>query len=78
MPRAATESNVPEPAERSSVTQFGVRINPTESLRALQIGQSFLVDTKRCRATVVSTAYRLDISIRTAKDGDKFRIWRKA
>lgn len=77
MPKGVAETDIPEPIERSNVTQFGVRINPTETLRSLKAGQSFLVDTKRSRAIVVSTAYRLDISIRTAKEGDKFRIWRK-
>lgn len=78
MRTAALDNNIPDKEERSTVTQFGIRINPTETLRSMKPGQSFVVDTKRARATVISTAYRLDISIRTAKDGDKFRIWRKA
>lgn len=75
MPKAAAESNVP-PRTVASITSFGVAISPTESLRALKVGQSFLVDDKRSRSSVVSAAYRLDMKIQTAKDGDKFRIWR--
>lgn len=64
---------------RSTVTQHGVRISPTEALRKLQPGKSFTVDTDRHRRIVVSAAYRLGISISTAKDeqGNGFRIWRK-
>jgi hypothetical protein len=64
---------------RSSVTQHGVRISPTDALRRLEPGKSFTVDTDQHRRIVVSAAYRLGIAVRTAKDenGNGFRIWRK-
>ena len=75
MPKAAAENNVDPPCH-ASITSFGQVISPTESLRALAAGQSFLVDDKRGRNSVVSAAYRLDIKVRTAKEGARFRIWR--
>lgn len=62
---------------RSTVTQHGVRISPTEALRKLEPGKSFTVDTEQHRRIVVSAAYRLGISIKTAKDdaGNGFRVW---
>lgn len=75
MPKAAAESNI-EPRCRSGITSFGALISPTESLRALKPKQSFVVDDKRGRNSVVSAAYRLDMKIQTAKEGTRFRIWR--
>lgn len=62
---------------RSHVTQHGVRISPTDALRQLTKGKSFTVDTDQHRRIVVSAAYRLGISVRTAKDenGNGYRIW---
>ncbi len=62
---------------RSTVTQHGVRISPTDALRKLEPGKSFTVDTDQHRRIVVSAAYRLGIAVRTAKDenGNGFRIW---
>lgn len=62
---------------RSTVTQHGVRISPTEALKKLEAGKSFTVDTDQHRRIVVSAAYRLGIAIRTAKDenGNGYRIW---
>lgn len=77
MTDAVFESHVPSPI-RSTVTQFGLRISPTKALRKLEPGQSMIVDNKRARQIMVSAAYRLDISIQTAKEGEKYRIWRKA
>jgi hypothetical protein len=67
---------IPSPI-RSSVTQHGVRISPTDALRKLEPGKSFTVDTDQHRRIVVSAAYRLGIAVRTAKDenGNGFRIW---
>jgi hypothetical protein len=63
---------------RSSVTQHGVRISPTDALRKLEPGKSFTVDTDQHRRIVVSAAYRLGMTVRTAKDenGNGYRIWR--
>ncbi len=63
---------------RSTVTQHGVRISPTDALRRLEVGKSFTVDTDQHRRIVVSAAYRLGISICTGKDdaGNGYRIWR--
>lgn len=62
---------------RSTVTQHGVRISPSEALRKLEPGKSFTVDTDQHRRIVVSAAYRLGIAIRTAKDenGNGYRVW---
>lgn len=64
---------------RSRVTQHGVRISPTETLRKLEVGKSFTVDTDQHRRTVLAAAHRLGISVCSAKDenGNGFRIWRK-
>lgn len=75
MPKAAAESNI-DPKCRAAITSFGAVISPTESLRGLKVGQSFVVDDKRGRNSVVSAAYRLDMKIQTAKEGKHFRIWR--
>lgn len=75
MPKAAAESHIPTRCH-ARITSFGEVISPTESLMALKPGQSFLVDDKRARSSVVSAAYRLDMKIQTAKEGTRFRIWR--
>lgn len=76
MKKAVADSNVPLPT-KGTVTSLGEVISPTETLRSLSPGQSFLVDNRRGRAIIVSAAYRLDIDITTAKEGARFRIWRK-
>lgn len=55
---------------RTVVRQFGVAISPTEALRKLREGQSFIVDTDQGRRSVVSAAYRLGIAITTQKQDD--------
>lgn len=69
--------NIVPSSVRSTVTQHGVRISPSEALRQLTKGKSFTVDTDQHRRIVVSAAYRLGIGVRTAKDenGNGFRIW---
>ena len=69
--------NITPSSERSRVTQHGVRISPTKALQKLTLGKSFTVDTDQHRRIVVSTAHRLNIPVRTAKDenGNGFRIW---
>jgi hypothetical protein len=76
MPKAAAENSIPFRPTKATITSFGEVVSPTETLRSLQPGQSFLVDDKRARMSVASAAYRLDIEIRTAKEGGRFRIWR--
>lgn len=76
MGKAVYEELIPENPDRISVTkQFGIPISPTKSLRELKPGMSFLVDNKRSRNSIVAAAYRLDIAIRTMKEGAKYRIW---
>lgn len=75
LPKAAAENDIPEKLH-ASITSFGQVISPTETLRSLKPGQSFVVDNKRGRTCVANTAYRLDIKVRTAKEGTRFRIWR--
>lgn len=75
MANAVYEQLVPEPPERIFVTkQFGIAISPTKSLRELKPGMSFVVDDKRSKNSVVAAAYRMDISIRAMKEGNKYRI----
>jgi len=74
MTEPAIESNVPLPVGK--VTQFGIPISPTETLRKLQPGQSTIVDTKAARKVMASIAHQLDIPIRTAREGKRYRIWR--
>lgn len=76
MQKAVTTNKVPTPETRSTVTSFGDPISPTETLRAMKPGESFVVDTRRGRSIVTSAAYRLEINIRTAKEKTRFRIWR--
>lgn len=76
-PKATAENDVPV-RHHARVTSFGEVISPTETLRALKPGQSFLVDDRRSRACVANTAWRLDIKVKTAMEGERFRIWRLA
>ena len=76
MQKAVTTSTVPTPETRSTVTSFGDAISPTATLMGMKKGESFVVDTRRARSIVTSAAYRLEINIRTAKEGKRFRIWR--
>lgn len=67
--------NIGESQRVTVVTQFGVPISPTEALRGLRDGHSFVVDTDQGRRSVVSAAYRLGISIKTAKEeSGRYRI----
>lgn len=67
--------NIGKTPLRTVVRQFGVPISPTEALRGLRDGQSFVVDTDQGRRSVVSAAYRLGIAIRTCKEDDgRYRI----
>lgn len=67
--------NIGKTPLRTVVKQFGVAISPTEALRGLKEGHSFLVDTDQGRRSVVSAAYRLGIAIRTSKeDNGQYRI----
>lgn len=76
MQKAVTTNSVPIPVTRSTVTSFGETISPTDTLRAMKPGDSFVVDTRRGRSIVTSAAYRLEINIRTEKEGERFRVWR--
>jgi len=75
MPKAPAESDVPLRCH-ARITSYGEIISPTESLLALKPGQSFVVDDKKGRGSVLSAAYRLDMKVKTAKEGTRFRVWR--
>lgn len=60
----------------SVVRSAGVPISATEKLRSMKAGDSFVVDSKRGRASVVSAAWRLDIPITVRKEGTSFKITR--
>jgi len=74
MTEPALESNVPLPVGK--VTQFGIPISPTNALRAMEPGQSIVVDTKRARKIMASIAHELSIPIRTRREGNRYRVWR--
>lgn len=60
----------------SVVTSAGVPISATQKLKSLKPGDSFVVDSKRGRASVVSAAWRLDIPITVRKEGSTFTVTR--
>ncbi len=60
----------------SVVTSSGTPISATQKLREMKPGDSFVVDTKRGRASVVSAAWRLDIPITVRKEGKTFTVTR--
>lgn len=60
----------------SVVTSFGTPISATSKLKEMKVGDSFMVDSKRGRASIISAAWRLDIKITVRKEGTKFRITR--
>lgn len=61
---------------RCVVTSAGVPISPTQKLKEMKPGDSFIVDSKRGRASVMSAAWRLDIRITVRKEGTKFTVTR--
>jgi hypothetical protein len=66
---------IPSVPLRSIVTQYGVPISATEAIRGLKVGTSLVVDNDAGRRCLVSTAYRLGITIKTAKeDNGRYRI----
>lgn len=64
------------PTRNSVVTSNGVEISPTKVLQSMKVGDSFIVDTKRGRSSLISAAWRLDIKISVRKEGQKFRVFR--
>lgn len=60
----------------SVVTSFGKPMSATGKLKEMKPGDSFMVDSKRGRASIISAAWRLDIKITVRKEGTKFRITR--
>lgn len=60
----------------SVVTSGGIPISATQKLKSLKPGDSFVVDSKRGRASVVSAAWRLDIPITVRKEGNSFTVIR--
>ncbi len=60
----------------SVVTSGGTPVSATQILKGMKPGDSFVVDTKRGRASVVSAAWRLDILITVRKEGSQFTVTR--
>lgn len=64
--------------ERGTVLSYGTRVPLVDTLRKLQAGQSFVVDTHSGRSNALDTAPRLGIKLTTKRQEDgRFRIWRK-
>lgn len=60
----------------SAVTSFGIPLSASKILRELKVGDSFVVDTRRGRASIIASAWRLEIPITVRKEGEKFRVTR--
>lgn len=71
-----TFDQLPAGKAPSVVTSEGVPISATQKLKAMKPGDSFVVDSKRGRASVVSAAWRLDIPITVRKEGKTFTVTR--
>lgn len=71
-----TFDQMPAGKTPSVVTSAGVPISATQKLKSLKPGDSFVVDSKRGRASVVSAAWRLDIPITVRKEGSAFTVTR--
>lgn len=73
----AIDNGVPLP-ERGTVLSYGNRVPLVDTLRKLQAGQSFVVDTVKARIATLDTAHRLGIKVTTKRQEDgRYRIWRK-
>lgn len=78
---AAIESNRAMPS-RCRVTSYGEVIALSDTIRKLQVGQSFVVDTKQGRNSALQMGSKLKIKLTSAKDNEldgenaKYRIWR--
>lgn len=58
--------------------RYGRESELTKVLRALKVGQSFVVDDFRIRAIVTTAAIRYGVKITTRKVDEGYRIWRIA
>jgi hypothetical protein len=61
--------------ERGSRSR-GEIISLTRTMRALQTGESFLLDDINDRAKVHATAHRLGVKVLTEKVTEGLRVWR--
>lgn len=71
-----TYDELPAGKTPSVVTSGGVHLSATQKLKGMKPGDSFIVDSKRGRASVISAAWRLDIPITVRKEGTKFNVTR--
>jgi len=77
MSDAIVQKGIPPPPERAArVTQYGIPISPTRTLKKMKAGESILVDTKVARNIMAASAHQCGIKFRTAKEGERYRIWR--
>lgn len=65
------------PRERGMVSHNGNMVHASEFLEWIgNAGDSSTVDTAEDRMIIYGYAMRLNIKIRTQRDGEKYRIWR--
>lgn len=56
---------------------FGKRISPTVTLKALEIGQSFVIDNHNLRSSITGLSSKLGIKVSTVKmDGGRLFVKR--
>jgi hypothetical protein len=64
------------PQERGMVSHKGNMVHAKELLSWLEPGDSAVVDRAEDRMVIYGYAMRMNIKIRTQRDGDKYRVWR--
>lgn len=84
MGKKATIETGHEIPTKSQVTSFGEVVALADTIRSLQVGQSFVVDGPKGRARALQAGNHLCIALTSIRieSGDdevqRFRIWRKA
>lgn len=78
MSRAIISKGIEMPRKnRAKVTSFGTEINLSETLDALEIGDSFVLDTHKMRNYALTMANRKGMQLTSEKQGTgKIRLWR--
>lgn len=78
VPNVPTYETRPEPPKREPVLSYGIEVDPVLSLRNCEIGKSFVVDREIDRSRMFEAARHLGFKIRTVKEDDRIRVWRKS